>query len=128
MNSNGIATDLPICLSMAKEIHMIIKLTKLIVIGLFIFGLSSVNVFAQVVRLEPQKPQEGRKLAVTYDPKAEGAKFSLNDEVYVIAQLSAQDPKRIIAKATRVGDVFKYEVAIEPGTAYVEFGFMTMSA
>lgn len=106
---------------------MKIKSTKIIGIGLSIFGLTTLNVLAQVVRIEPQKPQAGQKLTVTYDPKAEGAKLSLNDEVYVIAHLSSQATRRVIAKTLRVGEIFKHEMTINPGVARVEFGFLTMN-
>jgi peroxiredoxin len=102
------------------------KLRKIFGLGLSIIGFITHNVFAQVVRIEPEKPQAGQKLTVTYDPKAQGAKFSLNDEVYVVAQL-APHGRRIIAKASRSGAVFKHEMAIDPGTVHIAFSFMTMN-
>ncbi|HKQ78157.1 MAG TPA: TlpA disulfide reductase family protein [Blastocatellia bacterium] len=97
-------------------------LTFLLVAAL---GLTTSGVLAQVVRIDPEKPRIGQKLTVIYDSKVQGAKLSLNDEVYVIAQLSPYG-RRIIAKALRVGDVFKYEMTITPGASRVEVGFMTM--
>src|SRR5262245_16299330 len=90
------------------------------------FSLTTLNVPAQVARIEPEKPQAGQKLTVIYDPKAEGAKFTINDEVYVIARL-APHGRRIIAKASRSGAFFKHEMTIDPGTVHVGFSFMTMS-
>ena len=85
------------------------------------------SVFGQVAKIEPEQPKWGATLTVTYNAKAEGAKLTVNDEVYVSALLTFSDHfERLTAKMSRVGEVFKYEFPVPQNLASAQFWFITL--
>jgi peroxiredoxin len=95
---------------------------------LVIFLTCAGNVFGQVARIEPVQPKWGTTLTVTYNPKAEGAKLSADDDINISCLLSFPDhTERTTAKMNRAGDVLKYELAVRPNVARVLCDFMTLN-
>ncbi len=88
----------------------------------------SEDAYSQIVKIEPEQPRWGQTLIVTYNPKAEGARFSAADEVYAVGHLFFSDhsTKKVWAKMNKVADVFKYELLIEDNLAFATFYFLTL--
>ncbi|HKX31310.1 MAG TPA: redoxin domain-containing protein [Blastocatellia bacterium] len=89
---------------------------------------STIDVFAQLTRIEPELPRWGQVLTVVYDPAIPGAKFTINDEVYLTARLSFPgSDENLWLKMTRDGSVFKTRLNVRNNLSAVSFHFITLS-
>jgi hypothetical protein len=86
------------------------------------------NTYAQASKIEPESLKQGTKVLLTYNPKAEGAKLSANDEIYISAMTAASDGliKSNLCKMEKTGDLFKYEFSILPGIYSIQIEFVTL--
>ncbi len=81
---------------------------------------------AQVSRIEPAQSRWGQVLTVIYDAAAPGAKFTVNDEIYVVARLSFPGfGETSSAKMTKDGSRFAYQLNIRNHLSSVAFHFVT---
>ncbi len=86
------------------------------------------SAFTQVATLTPDKPKWGDTLTVIYNPELEGAKFSLNEEVYVVSfQYHAQAGSTSWAKMEKRQNVFESKIPVTKGLSFVVFYFITLS-
>ncbi|RMG47808.1 MAG: TlpA family protein disulfide reductase [Acidobacteria bacterium] len=103
------------------------KRGKCVLISIFTLIVFSGQSLAQVAQVEPERPKWGDTLTVTYNPKAEGAKLFAADEIYVSAVLYFPGHmEHLTEKMHKMGDVFKYELTIEPHLSYVQLYFITL--
>lgn len=86
------------------------------------------SAYAQVSKVEPETLTQGTKVLLTYNPKAEGAKLSVNDEIYVSAMTAATDGliKSSVRKMEKTGDLFKSELSIMPNVYSIQIEFVTL--
>jgi peroxiredoxin len=84
--------------------------------------------FAQVVKFSPESPKWGDTVTFTYDSKSEGAKFTVNDDVYVVVTVRGEDysEKNLSGKMKRNGDAFVYDVTIDEPAAFIIASFITL--
>lgn len=100
------------------------KILAVILLLIFVFS----NTYPQITTLEPDKPKFDDTLKVIYNPQAEGAKFSLNDEVYMVGFLYRHHESRSIWKRMEKQDtLFESEIYIKPGLSFVSFHFITLT-
>lgn len=83
---------------------------------------------AQISRTEPENLTQGTKIVVTYNPKAENAKLSAGDEIYVSGMAAATDGeiKSFVGKMEKSGDLFKYEISLAPNLYSIQISFVTL--
>jgi hypothetical protein len=74
-----------------------------LIIILLLWALAPAAV-AQVASLTPLKPQVEDVLMITYNPKASGAKLTLDEDVYAIGQIYFPERKRVVFKMRKVGE------------------------
>ncbi len=67
---------------------------------------------AQIAGLTPLEPRAGEVLTITYNPKAPGAKLTLDEDVYAIGQIYFPERKPVVFKMRKVGEVYQYEFQI----------------
>src|SRR5262245_54408547 len=82
--------------------------------------------FGQVVTTEPAKPKWGDTMKITYDPKAPGAAFTLDQEVRVtVYQVFAgtDEPKEQTVTMTRSGSVLACEIKVEADVGNIQISF-----
>jgi peroxiredoxin len=86
------------------------------------------SAYAQVSKIEPESLKQGTKVLLTYNPKAEGAKLSASDEIYVSAMTAASDGliKSSVGKMEKADDLFKYELSILPNVYSIQIEFVTL--
>ncbi len=102
----------------------------LFLIGSLLFTLAFVTVeaAAQVSRLEPAQPRWGQTLTIVYDPTAQGAKFSVVDDVYVSVRLSFPDhTEKLSARMTKVGKQHRVELNVKEGMAEIGVHFISLN-
>lgn len=88
----------------------------------------SLHAFAQVAKIEPEQPKWGATLTITYNPKAEGAKLTAGDDIYLSASLSFADHfERLTVKMNRVGEVFKYDLPVKQNLSDFQGYFITLN-
>lgn len=98
----------------------------LMIIG-FAAGLACVAE-AQVSSLQPAEPRWGQAVTVIYDSAAEGAKFSVEDEVYVCAKLTFPDHSENIAvRMAKAGKQYRAELKLREGVSEIGIHFITLS-
>ena len=86
------------------------------------------EVFAQVSRFEPERPQWGQSLTIVYDSAAQGAKFSVADEVYVCAKLTFPDHSENLAlRMANTGKQHRVALKVKDGVAEIGMHFITLS-
>jgi peroxiredoxin len=92
-------------------------------------GLISAIAFAQISRIEPPQPKVGETLTVIYNPKAEGAKFTLNDEIWLAGQLAYREAteETHINKMERAGEAFKSAAKVQEKKAAPTFRVTSLS-
>lgn len=90
--------------------------------------LMGVSSFGQIARIEPAQPKTMQKAIVIYDTKAQGAKLTANDDIYVSVESTYPYEDKRVAKMKREGEVFKAEFTINPEWARVGFTFRTALA
>jgi len=92
-------------------------------------GLISAIASAQISRIEPPQPKIGETLTVIYNPKAEGSKFTLNDEIWLAGQPAYHDaPEEThINKMERAGEAFKGGATVQAKTAAPAFKVTSLS-
>lgn len=98
----------------------------LVIFLLFFSNIS--NAYAQASKIEPEELKQGTKSLLTYNPKAEGAKLSASDEIYISAMTAASDGsiKSSVSKMEKAGDFFKYEFPILPNVYSIQIEFVTL--
>jgi peroxiredoxin len=95
---------------------------------IFMFFVLTNDPLAQISSIEPDQPRWGKILTITYNTAAAGAKFSVNDEIYVAARLSFPGfGENFSAKMTREGSLFKYRLILRNDLCSVNFHFVTLS-
>ncbi len=100
---------------------------KFAFVALIFCGFASGVCLAQASRLEPPQPRWGQTLTAVYDPQAPGAKFTAQDDVFVIARLSFPDrDETVSAQMTKVGAQFKYELPVRESLSSVALHFITL--
>jgi len=88
----------------------------------------SLQAFAQVVMIEPAQPKWGTNLTITYNPKAEGAKLTGADDIYVSCGVFFPDRIEYFAvKMERAGEVFKYQMPVRQNMGAVQCRFITLN-
>ncbi len=104
------------------------KLLGSVTFSMFIvLGLTG-KTFSQIVRIEPAEPRWGQTITISYDPKAEGAKFKPTDEIYLNLYLGYYDGgQELFVKMIKVGEVFKFEVALKENLSNLQGFFYTMA-
>jgi peroxiredoxin/tetratricopeptide (TPR) repeat protein len=81
---------------------------------------------AQTSRLEPERPRWGQILTVVYDAAAPGAKFTVQDEIYLVARLSFPGfGENLSAKMTRDGSRFRCQFSVRDNLSSASFHFVT---
>jgi thiol-disulfide isomerase/thioredoxin len=100
----------------------------LLAVVYFICVVPSQSAYAQVSKTEPESITQGTGVVVNYDPKAKGAKFSTDDEIYVFAIISASDGfiKNVVSKMEKAGDLFKFELPIIENAYAISVEFVTL--
>jgi len=86
----------------------------------------TLGVFGQAVTTEPARPKWGDTLKITYDPKAPGAAFTLDQEVRVTVYqvISGTDePKEQTVTMTRSGSVLICEIKVEADVGNIQISF-----
>ncbi len=92
------------------------------------FGGLAGEAFAQVAKLEPERPQWGQTLTIVYDSAATGAKFSAADQVYFCAkQTFADHTENVSVRMANVGKQHRAELKVKDGVAEIGIHFITMS-
>jgi peroxiredoxin len=87
-----------------------------------------VNARAQTSRIEPDQPRWEQMVTITYDPAAPGAKFTLNDEVYLTGRLSFPGyGENLSAKMTKEGARFTYQFNVRHNLYGAAFHFITLN-
>jgi peroxiredoxin len=83
---------------------------------------------AQASKIEPESIKQNTKVLLTYNPKAEGAKLSANDEIYISAMTAASDGliKSSVNRMEKANDLFQYEFSILPNVYAVQIEFVTL--
>jgi len=88
----------------------------------------SLRVYAQVAKIQPEQPKWGGILTVTYNTKAEGAKLTGEDDIYLSANFFFPDHiEHFAAKMNRAGDAFKYQLPVRQNAAAVQVRFLTLN-
>jgi len=86
------------------------------------------SVFGQAAKIEPTHPNWGTTLTVTYNPKADGAKLTADDEVYASCALTFPDhTERTTSKMDHLGGTLHYEFVVPPHVAGIACGFITLN-
>lgn len=81
--------------------------------------------FAQISIIQPAQPRWGQKLTIIYDTTATGAKFSVDDDVYVSLRLSFPGyGEHASARMTKIGRLFKAEFPIKDNLSSVAAHFI----
>src|SRR6185503_4516726 len=98
----------------------------LFAVALILCFANSQSTNAQVSKVEPENLTQGTKIAITYNPKAEGAKLSAGDDIYVSTMSAAADGsiKTFVGKMEKAGDLFKYEIALAPNLHSIQIEFV----
>lgn len=79
-------------------------------------------------RIEPERPQWGSTLVVTYDPASEGAKFSTKDKVQFVAWLHFPDgTRKAWGNMTLEDGLFRHEILVARNLGHVRIFFLTPS-
>lgn len=86
------------------------------------------SAFSQVARVDPAEPRWGQKVTIIYDPKATGAKFKPNDEIYLSLYLSYYEGgSDSLVKMTKAGEQSIYEVTLKENLSNIQCFFYTMA-
>jgi len=83
---------------------------------------------AQIAGLTPVKPRAGGVLTITYNPKAPGAKLTLDEDVYAIGQIYFPERKPVVFKMRKVGEVYQHEFKAPADLGYISFSFRSVNA
>src|SRR5262245_33952320 len=83
---------------------------------------------AQIAGLTPLKPRAGEVLTITYNPKAPGAKLTLDEDVYAIGQTYFPERKPVVFKMRRVGEEYQHEFKVPADLSYISFSFRSVNA
>jgi hypothetical protein len=86
------------------------------------------GVIAQVAGMTPPKPQAGDVLTIAYNPKAPGAKLTLDEDVYAIGQIHFPERKSVVFKMRKVGEVYQHEFKVPADLSYISFSFRSVNA
>src|SRR5262245_15521913 len=101
------------------------RLALIIILSLWALSLAPEAV-AQIASLTPLKPQVGNVLTITYNPKASGAKLSLDEEVYAIGQIYFPERKPVVIKMRKVGEAYQREFVVPADLSYISFSFRSV--
>ncbi len=77
-----------------REMTMTNKLKNAALTLLLSLTFFSLQALAQVAKIEPEQPKWGATLTIIYNPKAEGAKLTMGDEIYLSASPLFRRPLR----------------------------------
>src|SRR5215813_13613456 len=104
-------------------------MTKLTFITFLLFWALALalGAMAQVVSLAPLKPQVGDVLTITYNPKAPGAKLTLDEDVYAIGQIYFPERKPVVFKMRKVGEAYQREFIVPTDLSYISFSFRSVN-
>jgi peroxiredoxin len=83
---------------------------------------------AQIAGLTPLEPRAGEVLTITYNPKATGAKLTLDEDVYAIGQTYFPERKPVVFKMRKVGEVYQHEFVVPADLSYISFNFRSVNA
>lgn len=83
---------------------------------------------AQVARLEPAKPQVGQTLTITYNPKATGAKLTLNEDIYAVGITYFPERQPMVFKLRKAGEVYQHTLKVAADWGYINFFFLSLNA
>ena len=83
---------------------------------------------AQIAGLTPLEPRAGEVLTITYNPKAPGAKLTLDEDVYAIGQIYFPERKPVVFKMRKVGEVYQHEFKAPADLGYISFSFRSVNA
>ncbi len=97
----------------------------LILVGLGVLWTNSAQ--AQVSSLEPAQPRWGQTLTIIYDSAAQGAKFSVADDVYGYVRLKFPDHVENFAlRMAKVGKQHRAEFKVKDNVAEIGVHFITL--
>jgi peroxiredoxin len=96
---------------------------------LVLIALTCANaVFGQVAKIEPEQPKWGATLTVIYNPKADGAKLTTDDDTYLTCALTFPDhTEHTTARMNRVGGVLTDQFVVRANTAAIGCSFITLN-
>jgi peroxiredoxin len=93
----------------------------------FFLSLFSFKASAQISHIEPEQPRWGQTLTVIYDVSSPGAKFALDDGVYVTLRLSYPGfGENVSALMTKTGKQLKFDLPIKDGLSSIAAHFITL--
>jgi peroxiredoxin len=103
-------------------------LSFLVSVGFISCFSNSYCAYGQTSKIEPESLTQGSKAVLTYNPKAEGAKLSGDDEVYVSAMSAASDGsiRSLVGRMVKAGEVFTYDLPLPPNVYSIQVEFVTL--
>jgi thiol-disulfide isomerase/thioredoxin len=103
------------------------RLKSIALLALWVVALAP-GIAAQVASLTPRQPQVGQTLILTYNPKAPGAKLTLNEDVYIIGQIYFPERKPVVIKMRKAGEVYQHEFNVPADLGFISFSFRSVNA
>ena len=106
---------------------MMRQISKHLLSIFFILLVLTAVTYAQVTSYSPQKPKWSDKITITYNPQAEGAMFSLADDVYAVATMRYDDyaEQEVSSKMKRSGGKFTCELTLPERAGWAVVYFIT---
>ncbi len=106
-------------------------MTKLTIRFVLIMGILWIfpgHALAQVSRFEPEQPRWGQTLTIKYETSVEGARFTIDDDVYLTVRLSFPGGGETVSgKMTRAGNQFRYDLKLRDNLSAVAVHFITLN-
>ncbi len=102
--------------------------TKLLFLVFSILFIIETNSFAQISRIDPEQPLWNQTLTIIYDTASPGAKFTLEDDIYVYARLSFPgDAEHFSSRMVKDGNRFKCRFDVRANLSAAGFHFITLN-
>ena len=96
---------------------------------IFVFIIFSAIIFSQPSYFYPEKPKVNQSLEVYYNPLDSKARFSINDTVYAIIQITDQNGDNHVnsQKMEKLDSIFNINIYIAKDAAAFQLYFITLS-